>query len=214
MTLLHAAILLLASASTLSASSHVYAIVDKGIATDLSSVDFALVDTAKEFNTEEETLLDGYLHRHSYPSTSSVCEGLIVITTVKLNQCRKLDYRSSEMTVATSTLITKTTYSDSDCVTAASFIKKSYTAGVCNSQIFYSISQKVTSDLTVPRVTKRSAYSHRYRYKCDFRELIIQAFYLSYYELYDCSGSPIAGDTYLLDTCAEGVKYSYSGMDM
>jgi hypothetical protein len=214
MTPLLSAVFLLASATTLSASSEVEAIVEKGIESDLSSSDSTLVRKVEEFNTVE-TFLGGYLHRYSYPIASSGCVGLVAIKSVKLNYCKKLSYMYYEKTVATSTTITTTTHASDDCsTTATSTVKKSYTANVCSSQILYSISEKVTSELTAPRVTKRSDCYNRYRYEHFFCELTLLPWHFSYHSEYDCSGSANAGDTYLLDTCAEGIKYTYSGMDI
>ena len=152
-------VFLLASASTLLITCQLIA----GIVSDLSSFDSALAKTVEEFDTVE-TLLDGYLNRHSYPADSTGCAGVLSISTLKLNVCRKAGYYY-EKTVATSTSITTTSYNqdDSDCRTATSTAKKSYTAGACTSQILYSISNQITSDLTVPRVTKRSDHYHRCR---------------------------------------------------
>ena len=173
MTPLLSAVFLLASATTLSASSEVKAIVEKGIESDLSSSDSTLVRKVEEFNSVE-TFLDGYLHRYSYPTASSGCVGLIAIKSVKLNYCKDLGDKKYEKTVATSTTITKTTHQSNDCsTTATSTVKKSYTANVCSSQISYSISEKVTSELTAPRVTKRSDYYNRYRYEHFFCELTL-----------------------------------------
>ena len=151
-------VFLLASASTLLITCQLLA----GIVSDLSSFDSALVKTVEEFDTVE-TLLDGYLNRHSYPADSTGCAGVLSISTVKLNVCRNTGYGAYEKTVATSTSITTTSYSLKDCLTATSTAKKSYTAGACISQIRYSISSRLTSDLTVPRVTKRSDHYHRCR---------------------------------------------------
>ena len=152
-------VFLLASASTLLISSQLIAVVNKGIVSDLSSFDSALVKTVEEFDTVE-TLLDGYLNRHSYPADSTGCVGVLSISTLKLNDCR-LTGGSYLKTVATSTSITTTSYREKDCLTVASTVKKSYTAGACISQTLYSISKQLTSDLTVPRLTKRSEHYHR-----------------------------------------------------
>ena len=154
-------VFLLASASTLLMSSQVLAVVNKGIVSDLSTFDSALVKTVEEFDTAE-TLLDGYLNRHSYPADSTGCVGVLSILSVKLNDCRNTG-DGYQKTVATSTSITTTSYSSNGCLTVTSTAKKSYTAGVCSAQILYSISKQVTSDLTVPRVTRRSDYYHRCR---------------------------------------------------
>lgn len=155
-------IFLLTTVSTLSAHSQLNAIVEKGATSDLSSFASRHDNTVGEFNSME-TFLDGYLHRHSFPVGSSGCVGLLTISTVKLNSCRRIGYFSYEKTVATSTTITTTKHSGSDCVAVDSTIKKSYTVGVCNSQIFYSINTRATSELSAPRMTNRSDNYYRYR---------------------------------------------------
>lgn len=155
---------LLNRAFTLTTAFQVNAIgiVEKKMSPDISSSDLNSVNMVEEFNTAE-TLLIGYLHKQSYPTASSGCVGLIKITSVELNACRFVSTGNYAKTVATSTAITTTNHRSDACLTVDSTVAKSYTAGVCDSQIVYSISARVTSDLTLPRVTKRSDYYYQNR---------------------------------------------------
>ena len=113
--------------------------------------------TSPPSSQEDGGLLDGYLNIGRY--TSGSCSTLKNITSMKLGEC----YNNRRAT-ATSSVITIT----DGCLKETQRTTVSYKAGVCNPAYnsTYSITPKITSDLTVPRVTSRSVYYNQYRDEC------------------------------------------------
>ena len=109
--------------------------------------------------TSSVTYLSGYLTTFIYEYDSS-CGNIGIAETKKLGDCAPsrygLDY---ERSMATSTVVTTMTYSDALCQTLRVTNYNYYAAGSCvmgrgNFNANYSISSKITTDLTVPRVTR------------------------------------------------------------
>ena len=118
-----------------------------------------------EFNSQAD--LDGYIASSYYRSDRGVvfCGGAFVYAdTNKLNACRTVafsyfyNYRSV-MVVANSTTSSTRYYSDTKCQKLLKTDAATYTAGACvegGTQLskIVSISTKMSTDLTVPRVTR------------------------------------------------------------
>jgi hypothetical protein len=110
--------------------------------------------TSPPSSQEDGGLLDGYVNIGKY--TNGSCSTVSDIKSTKLGEC---DY--DQRTTATSSVITIT----DGCLKGTQRTTVSYKAGVCNPvyNCTYSITPKITSDLTVPRVTSRSVYYNQYR---------------------------------------------------
>ena len=100
--------------------------------------------------TSAGTFLTGYLTMFSYDDNG--CTKFTSADTVKLGECVENSYRYKK-TVATSSIVTTMVYSDALCQTLTSTTYEYYVVGVCSSGTIYKASSKVTTDLTVPRVT-------------------------------------------------------------
>ena len=128
---------------------------------------FISADTASSPTPAPTVFLDGYLAFSYYRSDRGVvfCGGALVnADTYKLNVCRTVStsysytFRSL-MEVATSTTSYTRYYTDTKCQNLLKTEAATYTAGVCvggESQVslIVSISTKMSTDLTVPRVTR------------------------------------------------------------
>jgi hypothetical protein len=157
--------------------------------------------------SSQVVFLDGYLNTRRY--TNGSCTAIFEIYSRKLNECSKRSF-----TTATSTIITFKTFTGSNCETGteSSISTMSYQGGVCDGTTgyIYTVSPKITSDLTVPRVTRRSDYCNRYRYENCICELTLTPFHLSDYTSRDdlCEADPQTGSTYLLNVCMKGLNYT------
>jgi hypothetical protein len=164
--------------------------------------------------SSQVVFLDGYLNIRKY--TNGSCTAIDEINSRKLNDCSE-----GEFTTATSTIITIKTFTVSNCETGTekSIETISYQGGVCHSTVtpygtttgfIYTVSPKITSDLTVPRVTKRSDYRNRYRFENYICELTHAPFHLSDYTSRDdlCEADPQTGSTFLLNVCMKGYNYT------
>jgi hypothetical protein len=109
--------------------------------------------------TSSVTYLSGYLTTFLYSSKDRLCSKILSTESVKLDECRTKDQIYMK-TIATSTVVTTMTYSDAFCQTLLLTNYNYYAAGSCvvetgyNFRANYSISSKITTDLTVPRVTR------------------------------------------------------------
>lgn len=128
---------------------------------------FISADTASSPTPAPTVFLDGYVAFSYYRSDRGVvyCGGALVnVDTNKLNACRAVafsyyyDYRSV-MVVATSTTVYSRYYTDTKCQNLLVIEAATYTAGACveggtQLSLIVSISTKMSTDLTVPRVTR------------------------------------------------------------
>ena len=134
---------------------------------DGAQTTFISADTASSPTPAPTVFLDGYLAFSYYRSDRGVvfCGGALVnADTYKLNACRIIaqDYTvdpRSAMVVATSTTYYVRYYSDTKCQNLLKIQATTYTAGVCvdggtQLSLIVSISTKMSTDLTVPRVTR------------------------------------------------------------
>ena len=129
---------------------------------------FISADTASSPTPAPTVFLGGYVAFSYYRSDRGVvyCEGAFVYAdTEKLNACRAVAYSyfngvyRSLMVVATSTTYFTRFYSDTKCQNLLKTEARTYTAGVCvdggtELSLITSISTKMSTDLTVPRVTR------------------------------------------------------------
>ena len=134
---------------------------------DDAQTTFISADTASSPTPAPTVFLDGYLAFSYYRSDRGVvfCGGAFVYAdTNKLNACRTVafsygyDYRSV-MVVANSTTSSTRYYTDTKCQKLLKTDAATYTAGACvegGTQLskIVSISTKMSTDLTVPRVTR------------------------------------------------------------
>jgi hypothetical protein len=134
---------------------------------DGAQTTFISADTASSPTPAPTVFLDGYVAFSYYRSDRGVvyCGGALVnANTKKLNACRAVafsygyDYRSV-MEVATSTTYYTRYYSDTKCQNLLVIEAATYTAGACveggtQLSLIVSISTKMSTDLTVPRVTR------------------------------------------------------------
>ena len=163
--------------------------------------------------SSQVVFLDGYLNTRRY--TNGSCTAIDQINSRKLNECSR-----GAFTTATSTIITMKTFTSSNCETGTEkyIVTISYQSGVCGTTVtsyettgfIYTVSPKMTSDLTVPRVTRRSDYCNRYRYENYICELTLAPFHLSDYTSRDdlCEADPQTGRTFLLNVCMKGLNYT------
>jgi hypothetical protein len=119
-----------------------------------------------EFNSQAN--LDGYMAFSYYRSDRGVvfCGGAFVYAdTYKLNTCNAVAFSyggyafKSVMIVANSTTQSTRHYKDTKCQNLVDIDAATYTAGVCvtggtDLSLITSISTKMSTDLTVPRVTR------------------------------------------------------------
>ena len=163
--------------------------------------------------SSQVVFLDGYLNMRKY--TNGSCTAIDQINSIKLNDCSERSF-----TTSTSTIITMKTFTSSNCETGTenNIETISYQGGVCDSTVkpyettgfIYTVSPKITSDQTVPRVTRRSDYCNRYRYENYICELTLAPFHLSDYTSRDdlCEADPQTGSTFLLNVCMKGYNYT------
>ena len=129
---------------------------------------FISADTASSPTSAPTVFLDGYIAFNYYRSDRGVvyCKGAFVYAdTYKLNTCNAVSFSyggysfKSVMVVATSTIQFTRYYTDTKCQNLLEIDAATYTAGVCvdggtELSLITSISTKMSTDLTVPRVTR------------------------------------------------------------
>jgi hypothetical protein len=129
---------------------------------------FISADTASSPTPAPTVFLDGYMAFSYYRSDRGVvfCGGAFVYAdTYKLNTCNAVAFSyggygfKSVMIVATSTTQFTRYYADTKCQNLVDIDAATYTAGVCvtggtDLSLITSISTKMSTDLTVPRVTR------------------------------------------------------------
>ena len=118
--------------------------------------------------SSQVTFLTGYLNSRIF--TNASCIAPTEIKSIKLNECSTRSdsyFFSPTFATATATVITIKKYADKLCKQLTTVQTISYKAGTCITLVsssgpagyIYSVTPMITSDITVPRVTRRSAYS-------------------------------------------------------